>query len=163
MTVCALGIGHAAGTPYARRVRPHGLPAAADEWFARLTGGTQQRLIDEPSQDVPDDLLSEVTRDLRPATSTAGPGWAVVVPDRKKKRRGRGQLLWDYMRYVKLTALYVQYVRAMERRDASPREIRPPQHPVAAGTIAELHAVDRDPSETWGEYQQWLAMSPPGR
>ena len=81
----------------------------------------------------------------------------MAVPDRNRmKVRGGGLLLWDYVRYEKLTGLYVQYVRAMERRHVDRDEIRAPQHRLAADTIAELHAVDRDPAATWSEYERWL-------
>ena len=139
-------------------------PSRPDEWFARLAGGTRQRLIDEPSQEVPEDLLPEVSRDLLPPPpSKVDPGFWAVPDGKRTKVRGGGLLLWDYVRYVKLTALYVQYVRAMECRRVGRDEIRAPQHQLAADTIAELHAVDRDPAATWSEYERWLTMRPPGR
>lgn len=91
------------------------------------------------------------------------PGFWAVPDGKRTKVRGGGLLLWDYVRYVKLTALYVQYVRAMECRRVGRDEIRAPQHQLAADTIAELHAVDRDPAATWSEYERWLTMRPPGR
>ena len=110
-----------------------------DEWFAQLNDATKQRLIDDPSEQVPEDLVSDVFVDSRPPARN-------VAPDHKMKR-GPLMLSFDYFQYVKQTALYVQYVRAMESRHADRDEIRSPRHRLAADTIAELGGVDRDPSE----------------
>ena len=79
------------------------------------------------------------------------------------KRRPPFMLAFEYEQYMKLTALHVQYVRAMERRQADRDEIRAPKHRLAADTMANLRAVDRDPSVTWSEYEDWLTKLPPGR
>src|SRR4051794_22007226 len=132
-------------------------PPPPDEWFAQLADATKQRLIDDPAQQVPTDLVPDV-RGGSPSPSRQ------VVPDRTVMgEQGPLMLALHYPQYVKLTALYVQYIRAMERRHAARHEIRPPQHRLGADPIAALDAVDRDPSETWSDYEHLVTVLRPAR